>query len=443
MTDGQGRPVPEATVRLAIDGTPAGRAVRVATDEAGRFTLHNLRNGSDYTVIAEWRDEDGGLRSGRVRARAPESQVVIALDAPTNSTLAADPDATVSVDRVSERRTAPADVEPDWFEEHEPSRAASGSTRGINVEDLPMLRSAEAVPPAPDPSWPEAVPTLARGGDAWRNGDRTSGTGGRDAGLALPGSSNGGPPRAPAFGGPGTVPLEDDIPNPLPPAREPGPGTEAPSTRLIGPNEALPTDPVGSNGAAIGASGRNVMPPPAFPPLGDEPGHPGTSAIDPVPAATVPVASDPSEALIQAALSGEPAAPTAGPVGMPASSALDDPPPATSSATSTASIPPPTFPALNPDAEGLDDPPFSEPDGLDVEPDTATTTDREPAPGSAQGPESFTPVAPGDGGVRTVDGVVPDLWGRLRRRRTGTVRHCAGARRGTAGAGPPGRAGSC
>jgi hypothetical protein len=51
--DEEGRPVPNARVRLALGAAPAGKAVYANTDRSGAFTLAGLRPGSDYTVIAE------------------------------------------------------------------------------------------------------------------------------------------------------------------------------------------------------------------------------------------------------------------------------------------------------------------------------------------------------------------------------------------------------
>ncbi len=71
VLDAEGAPVPNAEVRVAVGGSGTGRAVAVATDEAGRFTLANLRDDTDYTLIAESEDDQGEIRSGRERVRAP------------------------------------------------------------------------------------------------------------------------------------------------------------------------------------------------------------------------------------------------------------------------------------------------------------------------------------------------------------------------------------
>jgi thiol-disulfide isomerase/thioredoxin len=76
--DETNQPVANARVRL-VDGSAAGgRAMNATTDKSGAFTLHGLRRGSAYTVIAEYQDQDGFL-SGHTEARAPETNVKISL----------------------------------------------------------------------------------------------------------------------------------------------------------------------------------------------------------------------------------------------------------------------------------------------------------------------------------------------------------------------------
>lgn len=76
--DEEGRPVPNARVRLAMGAVPAGKAVFANTDRSGAFTLGGLRPGSAYTVIAEYQGEQG-MMSGRADADAPETDVRIGL----------------------------------------------------------------------------------------------------------------------------------------------------------------------------------------------------------------------------------------------------------------------------------------------------------------------------------------------------------------------------
>jgi len=76
--DDRGRPVPNAKVRLAVGGSPSGKASYATTDRSGAFTLRGLRAGSYYTVIAEYQAQNGAM-SGRIEAKAPDTNVRISL----------------------------------------------------------------------------------------------------------------------------------------------------------------------------------------------------------------------------------------------------------------------------------------------------------------------------------------------------------------------------
>ncbi len=76
--DDRGRAVPNAKVRLAVGGSPSGKASYATTDRSGAFTLRNLRAGSYYTVIAEYQAQSGAM-SGRIEAKAPDTNVRISL----------------------------------------------------------------------------------------------------------------------------------------------------------------------------------------------------------------------------------------------------------------------------------------------------------------------------------------------------------------------------
>ncbi len=52
VVDSEGRPVPNAQVRLAVGGARGGRMNRATTDRSGAFTLRGLRARASYTVIA-------------------------------------------------------------------------------------------------------------------------------------------------------------------------------------------------------------------------------------------------------------------------------------------------------------------------------------------------------------------------------------------------------
>ena len=70
--------MPDVKVRLAVGGAAGGKAVVATTDRSGAFTLHGLRSGTSYTVIAEYEDEEGTM-SGRAQVKAPQTDVRIAL----------------------------------------------------------------------------------------------------------------------------------------------------------------------------------------------------------------------------------------------------------------------------------------------------------------------------------------------------------------------------
>ncbi len=74
--DDRGKPVRNAKVRLVVGGAPAGRDSFATTERDGSFTLHGLRPGRAYTLIAESQGEEG-MMSGRAEAQAPDSDVRI------------------------------------------------------------------------------------------------------------------------------------------------------------------------------------------------------------------------------------------------------------------------------------------------------------------------------------------------------------------------------
>jgi thiol-disulfide isomerase/thioredoxin len=78
VLDEEGRPVPDAQVRLADGVAKGGRDLRTTTDRSGGFTLNGLRPGTNYTLIAETGDDRGSTR-GSAEARASETGVEINL----------------------------------------------------------------------------------------------------------------------------------------------------------------------------------------------------------------------------------------------------------------------------------------------------------------------------------------------------------------------------
>jgi thiol-disulfide isomerase/thioredoxin len=350
VIDEDGDPVPDAVIRLAVDGTGAGRSVEVTTDPAGRFGLSSLRSGSEYTLIAEWEDDRGDLRTGRRVVVAPESNVEIVLKPRRRAGRVG----TASDRReVDDEGTAPGaprllDDAPALADEPPPAPAADELIAEGPLRD--EARSAEPAPaPAPAPRRAEAAAAVSAG-DAWRRSGSTRPAAGEPAAI---GARDVAPlPAAPA---------EDDGANPLPPAREPAAGGLAEPTRE--PAAGAPTDLAGSGPA-----------PPAFPPDRDERSNttaPATAPIGPAVPAPAEPASGPSEALIDAALKGQ-GAPKA-----------------------PAPAPPEPVPTPTPDTPTPDPEPITAAPSAPVIPDLAPKAVEPPAPVTpAPGPTEPAPALP-------------------------------------------------
>jgi thiol-disulfide isomerase/thioredoxin len=78
VVDERGKPVANARVRLAERGSPAGKVINYTTMRDGSFTLRGLRPGTSYAVIAEYQGEEG-IMTGRIQAKAPQTNVRISL----------------------------------------------------------------------------------------------------------------------------------------------------------------------------------------------------------------------------------------------------------------------------------------------------------------------------------------------------------------------------
>ncbi len=166
--DAEGRPVPDARVRLADSGAVGGKVVSALTDASGAFTLHGLRPGSDYTVIAEWEGQDG-LMTGRIEARTSDTEVKIGLEGEGDAPLRAAKPARIN--RVSDRdATDDNDNEPGAFSPAERSAPAAR----VNEEDLPPAPEAETMAPIDGSTVrPRGSYTERRsltGSDRWKSG---------------------------------------------------------------------------------------------------------------------------------------------------------------------------------------------------------------------------------------------------------------------------------
>src|SRR5262249_3476025 len=78
VVDENGAPMSNVRVRLADGRSTGGKVVRATTDHTGTFTLHGIRAGSSYKVIAEYTDDHGDL-TGSSEVQAPDSNVKISL----------------------------------------------------------------------------------------------------------------------------------------------------------------------------------------------------------------------------------------------------------------------------------------------------------------------------------------------------------------------------
>lgn len=380
VVDETGDPVPDAVIRLAVDGAGAGRSVEVTTDAAGRFGLSSLRRGSEYTLIAEWQDEQGELLSGRRIVVAPESNVEIVLREPRRAG---------GVSTVSERNEAASEGLP-----------APASPR--LAKDAGMSHPEDELPPAPEA---EELIGEARMGMGEPDGFAEP--------FANPEDVLGPPSAASASSGmvwrrPGSIRPLDEAPgtsraatspatmqpieeaegeNPLPPAREPG--TNGGKTGRAGlAGEMIEDEP----GKVESLAGSGSAPPP-FP--ADPSDHPNQGSSEPVPASTpapppspVPAAPAegapaPSEALIDAALNGQgtpsqaPPAPT---------ESTPTPAPATAAPAESVATPEPLMPDLpaTPETKGAEETPpaMAEPPALPeiTEPDPGPEPPTTPAP---------------------------------------------------------------
>jgi thiol-disulfide isomerase/thioredoxin len=208
--DDRGRPVPNATVRLAAGGSPTGKASYATTDRSGAFTLRGLRAGTHYTVIAEYDDQRGAM-SGRMEAKAPDTGVRISLRSRDGK-----PDEAHSTIRPAKSR-----VEASEDEEETDSRATPSRAGRYNSEDLEPP-AAEATSMSPRSSRNAArldsgdeLPPVRAG---WNPQRRPVGDG------ASSGSPNSGTAKALRSPRSSVEPSEDDEdegPNPLPPALSP------------------------------------------------------------------------------------------------------------------------------------------------------------------------------------------------------------------------------
>jgi len=276
--DQDGKPVPDARVRLAVGSSAGGKVVSQVTDRSGAFTLKGLRPGSSYTVIAEQEDEAGVL-SGRAVAQTSDTDVRIRLASADDPEPAPRSTSAARVKPVSDRDDAEADGEtPEPAPAPRPrSKAASRRTAepSVNEEDLPPATEAEAMATPAEPTTRAATSTRkAHAADATRHWQAAKGDNppAGNADESVPTDPAEPPPSArprphPTSGSrssatrpprPATdrvIPVgDDDGDNPLPPARE-GPDPRSPS--------AGPDDPPGPTAMDQNSDQQTTRPPAA------------------------------------------------------------------------------------------------------------------------------------------------------------------------------------
>lgn len=412
VVDLEGRPASNAEVRVAINGQTGGRVERVYTDESGRFTLHELRPGATYSIVAEWPDGEGGFLTGRSRTSVPSRSVEIAL-APPGPAEAAPSGRVAPVSR--RREGTGADEGPPMTPGGVVAGGAAPEGR-INDEDLPLPEEADTLLAGEQPG---AAPETGRS-VSWRRhaGDASeaSAVGGVAAGSAAAMSRMSAPD------------LPDEGPNPLPPAREPAgvtTGTEfqpAPGAVPVAPGEpagtgsiaaappAGPTGPApderliekalsGTRGPSVPEIGSTSPTPTPAPMDGFGGSTPDTAAPAPPPSLAPSDTADPGPAFppIEASPSDSTQEPPA-PIGLPPTPGPD--------ASSTAPLAP--GPSSEPAAGHGDPAPASEPpNGPSADP-TPDATDNVPslpstAPPSTPEPPVAepSPVPPGPDDIGT------------------------------------------
>jgi thiol-disulfide isomerase/thioredoxin len=214
--DDRGKPVPNAKVRLAVGSAAGGKVVLATTDRSGAFTLHGLRPGSSYTLIAEYEDEDGMI-SGRAQAKAPQAGVRIALQ----------PRGDESGRGHSSIRPARPRVDPISNVDPADEESSDGNDPGVRIrsEDLePPAAEAATLLPSRNPraSRTFADSSLAAGRTGWNARQSASRTGAGSSAVArVPAEEPEPAPRSGASAAASEDPDEDG-PNPLPPAIEAG-----------------------------------------------------------------------------------------------------------------------------------------------------------------------------------------------------------------------------
>jgi len=390
VVDKQGQPIPNAEVRLAVGGTKRGRAVKAVTDESGAFTLHGLRRGVAYTVIAE-RADGADVLSGRAPVQAPEHDVRIVLRPDDDGGTGADGHGDGDGERDTPRNADPDPDAPPGRVHHasegqddagEPEdRQSRRRPVRINAEDIPPAEDAEDITP-PDSEEPPAARSKPRAPAAppasgWRRGS----TADNRRASQLPPSE---PDSEPA-----SEPVAEVVPLPR----------ASPETK---PDADRPAPPELDRTLATASSRPEPEPTPQPAP---KPSSPAADplAVAPELASPPPAPPAPSEAPVLADLVTPPASePTPPPAAAPAAETSEKATPAESSAKSAEAttaprdpLPPLDEPGTKPPAVA-DKPVPADSPGKGPPADAIAPTVSTPAPAlpEATGPEAAGPAVP-------------------------------------------------
>jgi thiol-disulfide isomerase/thioredoxin len=230
--DDRGKPVPNARVRLAVSSSPGGRVISDTTKRDGSFTLRGLRPGSTYAVIAEYQGDDG-IITGRTQAKANQVGVRISLQprgSESNQGHASIQPARPRVEPIS-------NIDPVDEETSDEDRSAGK----VNAEDLePPADDAASLAPRRNVRLSRAADDNSRvpvrGGWNSRQVPSNKAAGG-DAEVHDSGDDAAPTSRSPVRDDPGAN-LDDDGPNPLPPALDTAAATSR-STELAPDDEPV------------------------------------------------------------------------------------------------------------------------------------------------------------------------------------------------------------
>jgi thiol-disulfide isomerase/thioredoxin len=279
--DESGKPVSNAKVRLAVGSSPGGKVHYAITEQSGAFTLRGLRANATYTVIAEYQGEDG-VMTGRVEAEAPSTNVRISLqprDAYSGQNRAAIRPAKPRVEPIS-------NAEPRDDEDTIGSGKARHKNEDIEPPDeeaasLPRKSNLRAARVASDLSSSPVRAGWSVRQQSTQDDDRTASNPSKRSDRAESTSRGKGPEES-------APEVDDDGPNPLPPAIEADPDSSAYRGEADSEN---PIQIARGNSRASSQSNRRGVPAtldPADPSANDQADLPAEQEPRPIPEEILP-----------------------------------------------------------------------------------------------------------------------------------------------------------